>query len=1007
MENNTLNKKSFFKRIFSDYSYCWLAAFCTAGLMLLVFFCFNLFPFGDKTILRMDLYHQYGPLFAEFYDRVTNLESLIYSWRSGLGAPFLGNFFNYLSSPTSLIILLLGHENMPESIAAMIFIKALASSFTFTYYLKKSKGEGNFSTAAFGVLYSMCGYFVAYYWNVMWIDAMALFPLVILGIEKIVNRKSPALYIATLSLTLLSNYYMGYMTCIMSVVYFVYYFSSEKSISALEENTPYYYNGNLSKKYKIYDRITGNVFLRRCVTFGFSSLAAGCIVAVSLIPTMLILRSCSATGADMPDKYVSYFSIFDFLANHLGSVVPTIRSSGDDVLPNVYCGIATLILVPLYLFSRRIPLKEKIATVALLAFFYASFNINYLNFIWHGFHFPNDLPYRFSFMYSFILLKTAYRAFSCLEEFTGKEILRTGCCLVFAVVLVQKITSKNVEDITVILSIIFIVTYTIILFLMRNEKSRNGGIAILLLCAVIGELACCTTDRFEMNQYKSIYCSDYRDFRNVKSELNKIEGSDKYRMELTYNRARMDPCWFGYNGISTFSSMAYEKMSNVQSDLGVYGNYINSYTYYLQTPVYNMMHSLKYLADNDKDVHVSADYFDKLFESDNFTVYENKYWLPIAMAVNNDLKMWATDYSNPFLVQNDWMEYSTGVGDVFEMMEISDIRYYNVDPIESGLSTGDLYFNKTPGKDGEITFYISTDEFRHCYLFVDSGAFKNIEITRNGESVTQYTDEPYIYDLGVLGPDDETSVLVKPEEKDYGYIDFFPFYVNEDKLEEGYKILKEHSLNVTKFEDTRIEGTIKAEDDMMVFTSIPYDKGWTVTVDGEKIKADDYISLCEAYLCFKIGKGGHTVTLTYSQPGLLLGAAISVTALLLTIAVFVIFKRKKSLWEQKKAGIIAFQEERKVVLQSQAIDQPENGGCDFAPFDGTNETIASETVTEAEEINMEFLKPDVDETITPDIPFDGLSAESDVSITVEDEEKVQNIEESAQNRADSDPEAEL
>ncbi|MBQ4603909.1 MAG: YfhO family protein, partial [Clostridia bacterium] len=224
---NRLDKKpSLLRRFFAGNSYCWLSCLCTVGVMMLVFYCYDLFPFGETTILRMDLYHQYGPLFAEFHDRVTELQSFLYSWQTGLGSPFLGNFFNYLSSPTAIIMLLLGHVNMPEAIAGMIITKAALAAASFTYYLKKSQERHDYTTAAFGVLYAMCGYFIAYYWNVMWIDAMVYFPLVILGIENIINKRNPRVYIAFLALTLISSYYMGYMTCIFSVIYFlVYYFS--------------------------------------------------------------------------------------------------------------------------------------------------------------------------------------------------------------------------------------------------------------------------------------------------------------------------------------------------------------------------------------------------------------------------------------------------------------------------------------------------------------------------------------------------------------------------------------------------------------------------------------------------------------------------------------------------------------------------------------------------------------------------------------------------------------
>ena len=181
------NKNSLFSRIFYNNRYCWLAFGCSCAIMLVVYICYSLIPFGDVTILRMDLYHQYGPLYAELYDRITNLESFLYSWNTGLGSSFLGNFYNYLCSPLSLIILIFGHENMPEAIAAIILLQAAFSSASFCFYLKKSFGEHSFATAGFGVLYSFCGFFIAYYWNVMWLDAMVLFPLMILGIERIIT----------------------------------------------------------------------------------------------------------------------------------------------------------------------------------------------------------------------------------------------------------------------------------------------------------------------------------------------------------------------------------------------------------------------------------------------------------------------------------------------------------------------------------------------------------------------------------------------------------------------------------------------------------------------------------------------------------------------------------------------------------------------------------------------------------------------------------------------------
>ena len=88
------------------------------------------------TVMRMDLYHQYGPLFAELYDRVVEHKSFIYSWQSGGGSSFLGNYFNYLSSPLSAIIFLFDRKDISYAITTLVLVKGCLSAGTFAYYLK-------------------------------------------------------------------------------------------------------------------------------------------------------------------------------------------------------------------------------------------------------------------------------------------------------------------------------------------------------------------------------------------------------------------------------------------------------------------------------------------------------------------------------------------------------------------------------------------------------------------------------------------------------------------------------------------------------------------------------------------------------------------------------------------------------------------------------------------------------------------------------------------------------
>ena len=216
------------KSFINENKYILLAGLGAAVVMLSLYIIFQITPFGDNTIYKSDLYHQYGPLFTELYDRLSSGESLVYSWNSGLGGPFIGNFFNYLSSPFGFLVLLFEHNGTFDAVAIMIFAKAVLCSTSMAYYLKKSQKYDGPMLIAFGVMYAFTAYFIAYYWNIMWMDSLYLFPLVILGIEKIINSGKCANYIAALAITMITSYYIAYMVCIFACLYFIYYYICSK-----------------------------------------------------------------------------------------------------------------------------------------------------------------------------------------------------------------------------------------------------------------------------------------------------------------------------------------------------------------------------------------------------------------------------------------------------------------------------------------------------------------------------------------------------------------------------------------------------------------------------------------------------------------------------------------------------------------------------------------------------------------------------------------------------------
>lgn len=808
-----------------------------------------------------------------------------------LGSCFLGNYFNYLSSPLGAIVLLFGHAHVPQAIAVMILLKVAFASGAFTYYLKKSQRNQSAVTVMFGIFYAFCGYVLAYYWNVMWLDAVALFPLIILGIERIIDNGKIRLYVSALALSMFSNYYMSFMLCLFAVVYFIYYYAMKYPAKAV-----------LSKKYEekhpkgIVHAFKNRRFLRAGVLFALGSLLAAGLIAFALLPTYNVLRSCSATDNPFPNEIKTYFNSFDFLVNHLSSLTTTIRSSGDDVLPNVYCGMLTLILAPLYFFTRSISKKEKLSTLILLAFFYISFNFNYLNFIWHGFHFPNDLPYRFSFMYSFILVLMAYKTFMRLNEFSSRQIAVVGAALIFTAFLTEKIQSKNFTQATFYISIAFVVVYVLMLTVFKSKKYELASLAVLLCVCACSEVIVADTNSISSNIRYMDYASDYQEFTDIKKQLDAIEDGKFYRMELTDLRTRMDPSWYNYNGVSVFSSMAYEKLARLQNHMGLMSNDINSYTYNPQTPVYNMMHSLKYIVNNEVPNVLSEPYYTRVAAVGKYTAYRNKYFLPIAFCVSNDVNDWNYFEDNvitdPFEVQGDFFSKATGLETPFERLPIAYVNYTNTNPFIDDIDGSVIAFSKTVADtDASATFNVTTEKTGNVYIYynIDGASDKDVVVNSSVGTITHNAGRDSVLDLGRYGEGETISVTI-PFEKNSGNMRFYAYTLNDRVLEKGYKRLNENVLNVEKFEDTLIEGSFTAKENCLLYTSIPYDKGWNVTLDGKPLGESDIVSVGGALIGIKAEKGSHEIRFEYKPTGLAAGISISSIAL---AAVLIYFLLKK------------------------------------------------------------------------------------------------------------------
>ncbi|MBR5359835.1 MAG: YfhO family protein, partial [Lachnospiraceae bacterium] len=120
-----------------------LAFAVPAFLMLVVFVMAKIYPFGSRSFLHIDMYHQYFPFLTDLYHAVRGKGAgsegtgLMYSFNAGLGTNIPALYDYYLSSPFNLLAFLVPERYLMEFFSYLAIIKIGLSGSSFCYYLAK------------------------------------------------------------------------------------------------------------------------------------------------------------------------------------------------------------------------------------------------------------------------------------------------------------------------------------------------------------------------------------------------------------------------------------------------------------------------------------------------------------------------------------------------------------------------------------------------------------------------------------------------------------------------------------------------------------------------------------------------------------------------------------------------------------------------------------------------------------------------------------------------------
>lgn len=857
------------KRIHPVY---YISFFLPLIIMIAIFAVRGIFPFGDNVYLRSDMYHQYCPFFSELWDKIRNGGSLFYSWEAGLGSNFTALYGYYLSSPLNWFIGFFPHNYIIELMNIIILIKLSLASTAFTYYIDKRFNTQNITISIFGMFYALSGFTAAFSWNLMWFDCVLLLPLVLLGLERLVNEDKGILYTVTLGLTILSNYYIAIMVCISLVFYFL--------VLLITMPVP-------EKK---------SVYLQKIGYFTLFSLLAGALSAAILLPELYALGLTASSDISFPKTLTQYFSVVTVLNRQLANTEVCI---GLEHLPNVYCGVAVFLLYPLYIFNKKISLREKIAKSILLFVFIFAFSFNIPNFIWHGFHYPNSLPARQSFIYIFILLTMCFDAYKDIKDYSGSQIAKSfGLFLIYLLWLDHTKGDNDPGYAILLVNAIFMLLYVIIAFLYKKDKIKIHFIVFLLFCVSCIE---CTMNMEETGYSttgRSAYFKDYDSVQTLTDELSQTDDSF-YRIAKAFGyRSKNDAAWHNFNSASVFSSTAYAGITDLFGRLGLEHS-MNAYADHGATPLVYSMFDIKYILSNKQ---INDDYTLELVDIvDSEYLYRAKYTLPLGYMVNKDInENWNYSTSNPFAVQNDFVLDNTGIFSLFTSIDFID-----------------------KDKNG-ITIEIENDE--HVYVYIANKSVKTAKVSI-GDSNENFAgiNHGRMIDLGWQTAGTNIEIVDKDGEES---LNAMVYTMDTDKFIDAFNILNSQGLNVTAYSDTKLTGTINVNEAGILMLSIPYDPSWTLKVNGVKT---DITEIAEALIGVELEPGEYTIELSFTPRGYRLGMLISISALFILFIVYCFYRKEAG----KRFLPFTKSQEAKTLATDNAITTNDNEVTDKA--DSSNE----------------------------------------------------------------------
>ena len=804
-------------------------------IMLISLLLNKIYPFGNKILLMLDGYNQYPGFLNTFLKFILGKESILYSFKGITGFNLFASSVYYTFNLTNLFFTLFKTNHIIDFYTFIIIFKMGLASLSMNIFLNNiKKNKYNY---IFSICYGLCAYNLLYYLNYMWFDSIIFLPIVMLGIDKIFKNNNYLIYVISLSLAIISNFYIGYMICIFSVIYFIYKW------------------------------IMNNTKKECLFKFILYSLLAGLISSFILIPAILeLLNGKSALFAN-----TNYFK-FDldfinvFYKLTIGSLLNGDLEYGN---PNVYVSIFIFFNSVLFFFNKRISKKEKIVCLCIIVFFLLSMSFNLIDYFWQMLQMPIFYPVRYAFIFDFFLIYLAFKNFINYETISFKKNLIIILSMVIIIV-IGFITSGNLLDkvnipaktIYLLISIMFLVYYA---YIQNNDSFKKFIVVVIIIELSVNSFVIYRNNGniTTKTEFNNTYTLNY----NI---LNKLDYKELDKIAFNNRVIRNNGLLLDYNDLNYFSSLRNKKvieMLNKGLGIVIINDCISDY--YYNNPIVNSLLNIKYFITKD-----TIDYYNLVDTYDEYNIYENKDVTSIGFVTNDLNKLELTD------------DYITNINNLVKTINNNDkniIKEINVNDKNTSCSSFSCVIN---GEYAYINYKYTATKDVFIYVqngFITTSDKSTYNVKINNKEINYNAHYPLR-----LKKNDVIEINITPADlfKDYMY---HVYEIDYTVYQDFINNINKNKLEITDYKsDANFKGHISLNEDGYLFTSISNDKGWNIYVDGQK---QEIKPIYDGLIGINLTKGDHTIEFKYFPPGLRIGLIITSSSILLLIGLELIRKK--------------------------------------------------------------------------------------------------------------------